>query len=434
MTGMGDWVAAVRVYRDPRIFAVLLLGFSSGLPLALTGSTLAVWMAETGVSLKEIGFFSLVGTPYVFKFLWAPLVDRLPLPLLTAGFGRRRGWMLFTQALLILAIVMLGATNPAESPWNTALWAVLVAFCSASQDIVIDAWRVEILKEEQYGAGAAAVQFGYRIAMLTSGAGALFLAGVAPWPGVYAVAGGLVGIGMLTVLLSPEPPTVAAPPAASAGAVAWVRDAVAEPFQDMIQRHGMMVVAILCFVLLYKLGDALAGMMSNPFYIQMGFSKGEIASVSKLFGFVATILGTFLGGVAVARFGIPKSLMVCGVLQMLSNLMFAAQAMAGHDIAMLTATIGIENLAGGMGSAAFVAYLSRLCGLGYTGTQYALLSSLAAFGRTVISSSGGVMVEAMGWVSFFLLSTAAALPGLLLLAWMMRRGRADSPRPAPGWA
>ncbi len=423
---MKGWIDALSVYGDRRILAVFLLGFSSGLPLALTGSTLAVWLTEAGVSMAAVGAFALVGLPYTFKFLWAPLIDRLPLPGLTRLFGRRRGWALAIQAGLIGSILLLGLANPAVDPAMTALLALLVAFFSASQDVVIDAYRVEILEVEQYGAGAAAVQFGYRIAMLVSGAGALFLAEVLPWSTVYAIAAAAVAVGVLTVLFNAEPAAqvqLAPPPDLPRGqrVALWLRQAVVEPFADMVRRNGWMVLAVLGFVVLYKLGDALAGMMSNPFYVKMGFSKSEIAQVSKIFGFAATIIGTAVGGILVARWGILRSLLVCGVLQMASNLMFALQAMVGYDYALLHATIGLENLAGGMGSAAFVAYISRLCNVNYTGTQYALLSALATVGRTVMSSSGGVLVEWMGWVDFFLLTTAAAAPGILLLLLLRHR-------------
>lgn len=423
---MTSWHSSFAVYRHPRVLAVLFLGFASGLPLALTGATLAVRLTEVGVSLAGIGAFALVATPYSLKFLWAPLVDRMPLPLLTRLFGRRRGWMLLTQAMLIGSLLTLGAIDPRVDPWLTALMALVVAFASASQDIVIDAYRVEILEPEQYGAGAAMVQFGYRIAMLVSGAGALYLASYMAWSAVYAAMAALVAVGVVTVLLNPEPPS-APPPPVKAGAPLgerlrlWLVDAVANPFLDMVARHGWSVLAIIALVLLYKLGDALAGVMANPFYIKMGFSKIEIANISKLFGFVATVVGTFVGGALVARMGAMPALLLCGLLQMASNLMFAVQAMVGYDTTVLTATIAIENLSGGMGSAAFVAYISGLCNLAYTGTQYALLSSLASSGRNVLAASGGLLVEQMGWVQFFVLSTVAALPGLMLLVWMMRR-------------
>ena len=417
---MKEWLVSLAIYREPRLLAILLMGFSSGLPLALTGATLGIWLAEAGLSLTAIGLFALVGTAYNFKFVWSPIIDRLPLPVLTRLLGRRRGWAVVIQALLGLAIVALGFADPRIDPWWTALGAVAVAFLSASQDIVIDAYRVELLEEREQAAGAAATQVGYRFGMLAAGAGALYLATFFGWQATYAVMGALMGVGILTVLATREPSregTVAKPP--EKGLAAWLQDAVVAPFADFVTRPGW--VLILAFVVLYKFGDALAGTVSSPFYVAMGFSKIEIANVSKIFGVVSTLVGVALGGIVTYRLGLMRGLIVCGVLQMLSNLMFAIQAMVGYDIPMLMATIAIENVTGGMGSAAFVAYLSSLCNVSYTATQYALLSSLAATARTMLSSSGGWLAESLGWVPFFLLTVLAAVPGLLLLAWLSRR-------------
>jgi PAT family beta-lactamase induction signal transducer AmpG len=430
-----DWLGALAVYLEPRLLVILLLGFSSGLPLLLTGATLSIWLAESGVAKTTIGLFALVGLPYSIKFLWAPLIDRLPLPWLTRRFGRRRGWALVTQAALMLGIVGLGQSEPAATPTLTALWAVFVAFASASQDVVIDAYRVELLEERQYGAGAAMIVAGYRVAILAAGAGALFLAEAIPWPLVYVAMGALMLVGVATVLAGAEPEPRPAPEheartlAWLAGRLrlagwrretaAWLYGAVLAPFADFMRRPGW--VAILAFIVLYKFGDSLAGVMAGPFYVELGFSKAEIAEVSKLFGFAATLGGAAFGGVMVARLGIMRSLLWAGVLQMLSNLMFAAQAVVGHDLGFLALTIGIENVAGGMGTAAFVAYLSALCNAAYTATQYALLSSFMAVARTALSSSGGWLAEALGWVGFFSATALAALPGLLLLCWLLRR-------------
>jgi PAT family beta-lactamase induction signal transducer AmpG len=413
------WLASLAIYREPRLFAILLMGFSSGLPLALTGATLGVWLAEAGLSLTTIGLFALVGTAYNFKFVWAPLIDRLPLPILTRLLGRRRGWAVFIQVLMGLAIIAMGQADPRLDPALTALCAVIVAFLSASQDIVIDAYRVELLEDREQAAGAAATQVGYRIGMLAAGAGALYLATYFGWQTTYAVMGCLVGIGIATVLLTREPEHAAANTAPPRTLAAWLQDAVVAPFADFVTRPDWALILI--FVVLYKFGDALAGTVSSPFYVAMGFSKIEIANVSKVFGVISTLVGVALGGVVTYRFGLTRGLMICGVLQMASNLMFAIQAMVGYDIAMLMATIAIENITGGMGSAAFVAFLSSLCNVSYTATQYALLSSLAATARTMLSSSGGWLAENLGWVPFFLLTVAAAVPGLLLLAWLMRR-------------
>lgn len=430
-----DWLRAVSVYRDRRLLIVLLMGFASGLPLLLTLSTLSIWLTEEGVTLTTIGLFALVGTPYAFKFLWAPVIDRAPIPLLTRALGRRRAWLLVIQAALIASILALGATRPAEAPVWTALAALLVSFFSASQDIVIDAYRIEILDEHQQGAGAAVTQFGYRIGLLASGAGALFLAGHVTWFWVYAAMAALMLVGVATALLSPEPRVGTGLAAAAQGArgpAAVLREAVVEPFAEFFGRRGVgEALLVLAFILLYKFGDAFAGVMANPFYVQIGFTKAEIASISKIFGLAATLFGVFLGGVIVGRYGIMKGLLVCGVLQMVSNLMFAVQAAVGANVGLLTLTIGIENLSGGMGSAAFVAYLSVLCNVAYTATQYALFSSFMAFGRTLLSSTSGWVADHVDWVSFFVISTLVAVPGLLLLLWMMRRFPAARPVAQP---
>lgn len=425
---MRRWTEAAAVYRDKRILVILFLGFSSGLPLLLTFSTLSIWLKELGVSKTAIGLFALVGTPYTLKFLWAPLVDHLRVPFLTARLGPRRSWAILTQVALMAALIGLGASDPLEDLRLTAILALVVTFCSASQDIVIDAYRVEILEEDQYGAGAATIVFGYRVGMLTSGAGALYLASFMDWSAVYTVMGGLVTVGIATILLSPEPkrggapePGTRPPPGRSgwAEATAWMRTAVIDPFAEFMDRRDW--VLILIFVIFYKLGDTLAGAMANPFYLELQFTKIEIANVSKLFGLAATLAGGFIGGVLVNRVGILRSLLICGVLQMLSNLMFAIQAVVGHSVPMLALTIGIENMTGGMGTAAFVAYLSGLCSVAYTATQYALLSALMSLPRTLLSASAGWLADHLDWVTFFLLTTVAALPGLLLLWWLMRR-------------
>lgn len=493
MTELGGQTVAARrslrdslkVYFEPRLVAVLFMGFSSGLPLALTSGTLQVWQSRAGVDLSVIGFFVLVGVSYNLKFLWAPVIDRVPPPALFARLGRRRGWAITTQLGLMGSIILLSFCDPVTSPALTALAAILVTFCSASQDIVIDAYRIDLLDEDQQGAGAAMTQYGYRFGMLASGAGALFLADVLPWSTVYLLMAGLVTVGIVTILLTREPKSVnvgsafATDPrtrrkevvsllaiiaagvvtfislkfafsslglanwainaqatiAAAAvpvllvlllvkrnpdGAISlWLKDTVVRPFADFVSRSGWAVV--LLFIVLFKLGDAIAGVMANPFYVAMGFTNTEIASVSKIFGIVATLVGVFLGGLVVVRIGTMPALILGGLLQMASNLMFAVQAMVGHDVGFLAATIAIENLAGGMGSAAFVAYLSALCNVAFTATQYALFSSLATIGRTVLSSPGGEIAKALGWVDYFIASTFLAIPGLLMLFWLIRR-------------
>jgi len=415
------WEQAFAVYGDRRILAIFFMGFSSGLPLVLTGSTLAVWMAESGVSLTKIGFFVLVGVSYNLKFLWSPLMDRGRIPWLTRRLGRRRSWALVTQVALMVALVGLGQSDPAVNLEKTALMAVLVAFLSASQDIVIDAFRIDLLQDREQGAGAASTQLGYRGGTLLAGAGALYAAAYGGWEFAYAVMAGFMTVGMVTVLMTREPED-GGKDRADMSFSEQLHEAVVAPFTDFMGRHGEWMV-ILIFIMFYKFGDAVAGVMANPFYVAMGFTKIEIADVSKIFGVAATVVGIVVGGAVVYRLGIFRALLLCGILQALSNLMFAYQATVGHDVGLLVATIGLENLTGGMGSAAFVAYLSSLCSHAFSATQYALLSSVMAVGRTVLASGGGWAAQELGWVPFFIGSTFAAVPGLLLLLWLMRRVR-----------
>ena len=425
-----NWWRALAVYGDRRILCILFLGFSSGLPLALTGSTLSAWLAQGGVDKTTIGLFALVAIPYAYKFVWSPLVDGLRVPILTRLLGRRRGWAVASQLALMAAILALGLVNPVQQPWTVAALAVVVAFLSATQDIVIDAFRVEILDEKSQGAGAAAVQLGYRVGMLVSGAGALFIAEFYGRTAAYVTMAALIAVGIVTILLNREPQasaTVAAQRPAE-GVGGWIKTHVIMPFADVIKRPDWAI--ILGFIVFYKFGDAVAGVMANPFYIETGFSLAEIAAISKLFGFVATLLGIVAGGVMVARYGIFRALLLCGILQMGSNLMFAIQAIVGHDTSMLAVTIAVENFTGGMGSAAFVAYISSLCSFAFTATQYALFSSLAVVGRTMLSSGGGWLADHTDWVTFFVLSAAAAIPGLLLLMFLIRRNARIAAHPA----
>ena len=425
----GSDLTGFSVYLRPRVLIVFAMGFASGLPLLLTLSTLSLWLAEAGIDKTTIGLFALVGLPYSIKFLWSPVIDRVPLPPLTTLLGRRRGWCFAIQALLMVAIMAMATTDPRVDAGATALAALSIAFLSASQDIVIDAYRIEILSEREQGAGAAATQAGYRLGLLASGAGALFIASAFGWYAAFLAMAALMAANMLVVLIAPEPKVeaVSAQPRSDRPAarfLAQLKLAVFDPLAEFFSRSGWL--PILAFILLYKFGDAFAGVMANPFYVEMGFTKVEIASVSKVFGLLATLAGVFIGGALVARIGVLRALLWCGILQMLSNLMFAAQALAGHDIVVLFATIGLENFSGGMGSAAFVAYLSVLCNIAYTATQYALLSSFMAFGRTFLSSSSGWIADHVDWVQFFVLSTFLAVPGLMLLIWMMRRYPAPS--------
>jgi MFS transporter, PAT family, beta-lactamase induction signal transducer AmpG len=390
------------------------MGFSSGLPFALVAGTLQAWLKDAHVSLTAIGLFALVRSPYSVKFVWSPIVDRVALPVLGRLLGRRRSWALVLQLALMATIAAMGATDPALDPWRLALLAMVLAFFSASQDIVIDAYRVELLDIDQQGAGAAATQLGYRVGLIASSAGALYAASFWGWAWTYWLMAALVVVGMATVLMTREP---ALPPRPSGD---WLASAVIAPFADFMTRRAWL--PILCFVVLYKFGDAFAGNLSTAFYLDLGFSKEAIASVSKIFGVVATMAGVAVGGVLVARVGVMRGLLIGGVLQTLSIFMYVVQVVAGADVAVLAFTIAIENVTLGMASAAFVAYLSDLCSPAFTATQYALLSALATFSSNTLVASSGWFAEHFGWIPFFLLSIAACIPGLLLLLWLMRRG------------
>ena len=412
-----NWRQAVAAYTQPRVLQVLALGFSSGLPLLLTYSTLSAWLATGGVRRAAIGTFALVGTPYAFKFLWAPLMDRVPPPL---PLGRRRGWGITIQILLIGAILCLGLCDPKHNLPLLAALAVLVAFLSASQDIVIDAWRVESLDSDQQAPGAAMIRSGYRIGMLVSGAGALLIAAYAGWFAAYATMAALLSVGLLVFLLGPEP-KVSARTSSGAGS-GWhairhaFSTAVIGPFRDFMHRPLWPIILIAIFG--YKLGEAMAGVMSTPLYISLGFSLPEIAAASKVFGFFSIVAGALIGGVVTTRFGIRRSLILCGVLQSIGNLFFVLQAVGGHRIGYLALCVTAENLTGGMAGTALVTYLSSLCSPAFTATQYALLSSLALLGRTVVASSGGALSEKIGWVRFFLLTSIVALPAIALFIWI----------------
>jgi len=418
----GRWLKAAEVYRDRRQLIILLMGFASGMPFLLTGSTLTYWMSRTDVDLTTIGMFALVGTPYAFKFAWAPLVDQLPLPVLDRWLGRRRSWMLLAQIGILVSVVLLGWSDPAHTPWFTAFAAVLVAFFSATQDIAVDAYRIEILRDEEQGAGSATTQLGYRIALWIVDAMSLLLPSLLPWPIVLSLIALLIVIGMVTVFYADEPkverPTIQS-------TEAWVNQAVVRPFVEFLAYRGWFV--ILLFALLYKYGDALGGTMARPFFNQMGFSGPEIFGVTKSFGVAATIFGGLAGGILVARYGLFKSLLIAGILQAVTNLLFSWVAVAGHDIVVLTLAITADNFTGALGGVAFIGYLSSLCTAGMAGTQYALLTSLMAFGRTTMSAGGGWLAAQMGWVEFWVATTLIAIPGLLLLLWLWHVSQKKTP-------
>src|SRR5579864_3857238 len=421
---------ALAVYLKRLVLIILFLGFSSGLPLALSGSTLLIWMRESGVNLGTIGLFALVGTPYTIKFLWAPLIDALDVPLLSRRFGRRRGWLLLSQFLLIAAIVFLGFCDPALSPFVVALGALLVATASATQDIIVDAFRVESLDESEQAAGMASYVAAYRIGMLVSTAGALFLVSGfqaygldhhAAWRAGYAVMAAFVLIGIVTTLCAAEPEKSAAANAVHARETSLERviDAAVGAFSEFLSRD-------LAFVALFKFTDALSGAMTAPFVIDLGFSRNEYAAIIKGVGLAATLIGGFAGGFVARAYSLPKSLWIGGVLQALANLAFSWQAVVGLNAAWLTFAIVAENFTSAVGTVIFVAYLSALCRNPlHTATQYALLTALAAFGRTYLSSGAGFIAAATGWPWFFAICAVAGAPALLLLAWLQYRGHFD---------
>jgi PAT family beta-lactamase induction signal transducer AmpG len=417
-------MAAMALLTDRRFLILLALGFSAGLPLPLTAFTLRQWMSESDVSLAAIGFTALIGLSYALKFLWSPAIDHLPPPFFR-GLGRRRGWLASIQVPLAGAILCLGLTDPASLPAATAAVAVLVAFLSASQDIVIDAYRIEILEEREQGYGLACYIWGYRGALLASNAGALLVAEFAGWAAAFAMCAALIGVGFAAVLAGTEPP---APPPGPLGWAARLRHAVLDPFRDFTRREWWWL--ILTFVCLYKLGEALAGVMTAPLYRSLGFTRLEVAQVASVFGLFAMLAGALAGGWLVARIGIGRALVITGLGQMLSNLMYVALAHAGHDIGMLHAQVGVENFTDGLADAAFVAYLSSLTSRAYTATQYALLSSLAAVPLRTISAGSGIMAEAMGWTPFFLLTTAAALPAMAIMLLLLWRFPPKEAKPA----
>jgi PAT family beta-lactamase induction signal transducer AmpG len=411
-----DWWSALAAYLTPRMLIILAMGFASGLPLLLTLSTLSYWLSKVGVDKTTIGLFALVGTPYTFKFLWSPIMDQVRLPILTRLLGRRRSWLLLTQALLAIAIFAMGLTDPAIDPVGTAVAALVVAFLSASQDIVIDAYRIDLLPTDEQGHGAGATQVGYRFGLLLAGAGALAMSDYVSWPVVFSVLAAAMVAAMVVTLLAPEPKAPPQPQKRDYALI--VKEAVIDPFADFMKHKGW--ILILAFTLFYKFGDALGGTMANPFYNEMGFTGTEIAAVSKVWGVWMTVVGAVLGGIAVARWGVFSALMIGGILQAVTNLTFTYVAMVGHNLPALAIAITADNVAGGAAGAALVAYLSGLCNVAYTATQYALLTSFMAYGRTMLSSGSGWLADHMDWATFWAATMFLAIPGLVLLAIMMR--------------
>lgn len=412
------------VYAERRVWPLGLLGFSSGLPLLLTGGTLSAWLKESGLTLQSIGLFAWVGMLYSLKVLWAPAVDQMPLPLMSKLLGQRRAWMALSQLGLAAALVAMALGDPRQSLLWTAVCAVVVAFFSATQDVAVDAFRVERAGAGQGEAAAIAI-FGYRIGMLASSAGVLYLAEYWSWRGAYLTMAALMVVGLGATLGCAEPARRSAVVEAAATLTPWqvwkhrLNHAVWQPFVDFSHHPGWL--AILAFAATFKLGDALAAIMTNPFLLELGFTKPEIANTTKLFGLIATLGGAAIGGALVAKAGVVRGLWIGGLLQAASLVVFALQALIGHHVWALAGTIGFEYAASAIGTAAFTAYLSGLCSARYTATQYALLTSLAALARSTLASSAGVIAKSVGWFPFFLFTALAALPALALLWYLQRR-------------
>jgi len=388
---------------------MLPMGFASGLPLALSGGTLQAWLTVAGVDIRTIGLFSLVGIPYTLKFLWSPVIDRFNIPV----FGRRRGWILICQVLLVLITCLLAVLNPSSQAAFMGLAAIVLAFFSASQDIVIDAYRSDSLKERERGLGVGLTVTGYRVAMLVSGALALILADHIGWRTTYlSMAAVMAGTGLFT-LLAPEPELHGRPP----GDIA---EAVTEPLKDLFSRKA--ALSLLLLIILYKIGDAFAGTLTTAFLIRgAGFSPTDVGTINKGLGLVATILGAIAGGGLMTRMGLYGSLMLFGILQAVSNLAFMALAMVGKNYPMMIGAVGLENICGGMGTAAFVAFLMALCNHRFSATQYAILSALAAIGRVFVGPPSGLLVAKLGRAEFFFFTFLAALPGLMMLVYLKSR-------------
>ncbi|MCW2393868.1 MULTISPECIES: AmpG family muropeptide MFS transporter [unclassified Sphingobium] len=417
----GFFVPSFRPYLRPMPFVAFLLGISSGFPLTLLLATMTFWLSKVGIDKSTIGFAIGLTTPYTLKFLWAPLVDKLPLPVLTRLFGQRRAWLFFIQALLFAAIWQLGASDPAADLARFALWAIAVAFLSATQDIVIDAYRIEILSEQELPHGTAMNQFGYRTGNLLAGAGTIFLASTEGAGLGWAVAYGITAFCVLPAAIGAllaGPGRYVEHRAVREGLAMgdWLKETIVNPFREFLSRHGAFLV--LGFVLIYKIGDAMGQVMLAPMIVELGFTDTEYVTVNKFVGFAALIAGSALGAPFIARLGMGRALFVSGAMMMLSNLLFCALAVAGHSTPMLALAVGTENFTSGIGLTVFVTYLSGLSSLAYTATQFALLSSFAAVGRTWLSTPSGYLAEGLGWVGFWAFTVVAAIPGMILL-WIM---------------
>ena len=435
-----SWGEALTVYTRPRVIAMLFLGFAAGLPFPLVFTTLSAWLRHVDVERTTIGFFAWIGITYSIKFFWAPVMDRINVPGITTILGQRRGWMLLAQAGIIAGLVGMSLTDPREHITTMALFALLVAFSSATQDISIDAYRIEAVKTEWQGAMAAMYQAGWRIgAALVGGAGALYVAQYVNWTVAYLVMALAMGVGVITALLIDEPErsidraTIADEErvinylARSAhisqtrrNITAWFIGAVVCPFVDFFKRQGKWAIVILLFISIYRISDIVLANMAYPFYIDLGFELDEIANVAKVFGLFMSLLGAFVGGMLVVRFGVMRILLLGAVLVAITNLFYAQLALDGKTLAGLTIVISADNFSGGLAGSAFIAYLSSLTNRAYTATQYALFSSLMTLAPKFISGFSGAIVDGYGYVPFFVYASVMGIPAILLVLYLMR--------------
>ena len=448
----GGWWQAVLVYRQPRMLSMLLLGFSAGLPFYLVFQTLSAWLRQDGIERATIGMLSWVGIVYSIKFLWAPVVDRLSLPLLQRWFGRRRSWMLLSQAGIAVGLFNLSISDPSAGVMPVALWALFVAFCAATQDISIDAWRIESAPPEMQGAMAAAYQLGYRAALMAGSAGALTIAANVSWQASYTTMAALVGVGVVTTLLSREPKVAlnrldlqteervvswlaqrAHWPQALRNAGAWFIGAVVCPLVDFFTRKGWQTgLVILLFMGSYRLTDFTMGSMANPFYIDKGYTLTQIATVVKVYGLIMSMIGVVIGGIVIAKLGILRALVLGSVMIIASNLGFSLLATTpAPTLVGLALVNSLDNLALAMHGTSLIAFLSGLTSPRYTATQYALFSSLYALPGKILEGTSGFVVDAIGYQSFFIYTASLSIPGLLLLYWLHRINAFPVKQPAP---
>ena len=406
-------IEILKIYYSKKILLVFVMGIASGIPLYMILSTLFIWLTRENIDISTVGLFALTQIPWSLKFTWAPFIDNYKIPILSKFFGQRKSWLLITQILLIFSLILLGFSDPTENLILTASFALLTAFFSANQDIIIDAFRIEILEDELQGAGAAATQFGYRVGGIIAGAGSLYLKSVFSWSEVFILIAIVILFLMILCIFVFKTDSYRKKKN---------QNGLLAPFKEFIKRNSTKnLIIILFFIFFFKFGDVVAGIMANPFYVKIGFSNIDIANASKIFGVLMTLLGVFCGGYLVKKIGLINSLIFSGFLQIVSNLLYVLLNVVGPEFKFLLITISGENFSGGLGSASFVAYLSVLCKKEFSGTQYALLSSIMGLARTFLSSPSGFIVESLGWSYFFVLSTIFGLPGLIILFWMKRK-------------